>query len=68
MGKREKEHRKKVQKRNKEIKHAQEKMKKAYREMLEQKLAEFQQRYSGATQNDVLNADDITNTLTDGII
>ena len=68
MGKREKEHRKKVQKRNKEIKHAQEKMKKAYREMLEQKLSEFQQRYSGATHNDGLNANDITNTLTDGII
>ena len=68
MGKREKEHRKKVQKRNKEIKHAHEKMKKNYRNLVEQKLMEFQQKYSGVTHNDVLNADDITNTLTDGII
>jgi hypothetical protein len=68
MGKREKEHRKKVQKRNQKIKHAQEKFKKEYRAMLEQKLAEFQEKYSASTQNETLNANDVTNTLTDGAI
>jgi hypothetical protein len=49
MGKRDKEHRKKVQARNQKIKIHQQKLQKAYTQMFE-KLKDLQERYSGDTE------------------
>lgn len=54
MGKKEKEHRKKVAKRNERIAAERKKFQKQYTELLEQKMKEFQEKYSkvsGQTQN-----------------
>jgi hypothetical protein len=49
MGKKAKEHRKKVQARNERIKAEQKKMQKMYQEMFEKKMIEFQNKFSGET-------------------
>lgn len=49
MGKRDKEHRKKVQARNQKLKIRQNKLQKAYTQMFE-KLKDLQERYSGDTE------------------
>ena len=49
MGKRAKEHRKKVQARNQKLKVHQKKLQKAYTQMFE-KLKDLQERYSGDTE------------------
>ena len=49
MGKKAKEHRKKVQARNERIKAEQKKMQKMYQEMFEKKMNEFQNKFSGET-------------------
>lgn len=54
MGKKEKEHNRKVAKRNERIKAEQKKFQKQYTQLLEQKMKEFQEKYSkmsGQTQN-----------------
>lgn len=56
MGKRAKEHRKKVQKRNQKIATERKKFQKLYSEMLTKKLEELQENYSATTENeDVFN-------------
>ena len=51
MGKKAKEHRKKVQARNAKIKGEQNKMKKLYQEMLSKQLSELQGKFSGETED-----------------
>lgn len=46
MGKKEKEHRKKVAKRNEKINAEKQKFQKEYTKLLEQKMMEFQEKYS----------------------
>ena len=56
MGKRAKEHRKKVQIRNQKIATERKKFQKLYSEMLTKKLGELQEKYSATTENEeVLN-------------
>jgi hypothetical protein len=56
MGKRAKEHRKKVQIRNQKIATERKKFQKLYSEMLTKKLEELQENYSSTTENEeVLN-------------
>ena len=56
MGKRAKEHRKKVQIRNQKIATERKKFQKLYSEMLTNKLEELQEKYSATTENEeVLN-------------
>jgi hypothetical protein len=56
MGKRAKEHRKKVQIRNQKIATERKKFQKLYSEMLTKKLEELQEKYSATTENEeVLN-------------
>lgn len=56
MGKRAKEHRKKVQIRNQKIATERKKFQKLYSEMLTKKLEELQEKYSAKTENEeVLN-------------
>jgi|694.fasta_scaffold38539_2 hypothetical protein len=56
MGKRAKEHRKKVQIRNQKIATERKKFQKLYSEMLTKKLEELQEKYSSTTENEeVLN-------------
>lgn len=50
MGKRAKEHRKKVQARNQKIVQAKKKFEKLYTEMLHEKLKEYQEKLSGTTE------------------
>lgn len=52
MGKRAKEHRKKVQKRNQRIQVEKKKFQKMYTEMLTQKLEELKEKYSATTENE----------------
>ncbi len=51
MGKKAKEHRKKVQARNTRIKGEQNKMKKLYQDMFTKQLSELQGKFSGETEN-----------------
>ncbi len=56
MGKRDKEHRKKVQKRNERLLNEQKLMEKQYKQMLEQRLALIKERLasmSGNSENDI---------------
>ena len=52
MGKRKKEHRKRVAKRNERIRVARKKLEKEYTEMLTQKFNEMQMKYSGQTSGE----------------
>lgn len=52
MGKNKKAHRKKVQARNRKIQIERKKFEKLYQEMLQEKLAELQQRFSGSTSEE----------------
>lgn len=49
MGKRAKEHRKRVAKRNERLKAGKKKFEKEYQELLTQKFKEMQEKYSGVT-------------------
>jgi hypothetical protein len=51
MGKKAKEHRKKVQARNARIKGEQNKMKKLYQDMFSKQLSELQGKFSGETED-----------------
>ena len=56
MGKRDKEHRKKVQKRNERLLNEQKLMEKQYKEMLQQRLSLIKERLasmSGNSENDI---------------
>jgi uncharacterized protein len=56
MGKRAKEHRKRVVKRNERLKSTKKKFEKEYQELLVEKFKEMQEKYSGVT-----NTEEITN-------
>ena len=64
MGKATKEHRAKIAKRNERLKNEKKQMDKKYIQMMEQKIKEFQNKFSGLTQNDELNAENIVDVLT----
>lgn len=53
MGKRAKEHRKKVQARNQKIQQERKKFERLYTEMVNNKLNELREKYSGATIEEV---------------
>jgi len=52
MGKREKEHNKKIRKRNEKLKQNEKQIQKIYTEMLSKKLMEMQEKLSGDTTSD----------------
>jgi|APGre2960657468_1045069.scaffolds.fasta_scaffold545309_1 hypothetical protein len=62
MGKREKEHNKKIRKRNEKLKQNEKQIQKIYTEMLSKKLMEMQEKLSGDTTSDEgLNLDETLN-------
>ena len=62
MGKREKEHNKKIRKRNEKLKQNEKQIQKIYTEMLSKKFMEMQEKLSGDTISDEgLNLDDTLN-------
>ena len=62
MGKREKEHNKKIRKRNKKLKQNEKQIQKIYTEMLSKKFMEMQEKLSGDTTSDEgLNLDETLN-------
>ena len=64
MGKATKEHRAKIVKRNERLKIEKKQMEKKYLQMMEQKIKEFQNKFSGLTETDELKADNIIDVLT----
>jgi hypothetical protein len=64
MGKATKEHRAKIAKRNERLKNEKKQMDKKYLQMMEQKIQEFQNKFSGLTETDELNAENIIDVLT----
>jgi hypothetical protein len=62
MGKREKEHNKKIRKRNEKLKQNKKQIQKIYTEMLSKKFMEMQEKLSGDTTSDEgLNLDETLN-------
>jgi hypothetical protein len=62
MGKREKEHNKKIRKRNEKLKQNEKQIQKIYTEMLSKKFMEMQEKLSGDTTSDEsLNLDETLN-------
>jgi hypothetical protein len=61
MGKRTKEHRKKVQARNQKILQAKKKFEKLYTDLLQEKLKEYQEKLSGTTE--VVSGDTSSETV-----
>ena len=62
MGKREKEHNKKIRKRNEKLKQNEKQIQKIYTEMLSKKFMEIQEKLSGDTTSDEsLNLDETLN-------
>ena len=62
MGKREKEHNKKIRKRNEKLKQNEKQIQKIYTEMLSKKFMEMQEKLSGDTTSDEsLNFDETLN-------
>lgn len=62
MGKREKEHNKKIRKRNEKLKQNEKQIQKIYTEMLSKKFMETQEKLSGDTTSDEgLNLDETLN-------
>ena len=62
MGKREKEHNKKIRKRNEKLKQNEKQIQKIYTEMLSKKFMEMQEKLSGDTTSDeCLNLDETLN-------
>ena len=64
MGKAAKAHRAKIAKRNERIKLEKKQMEKKYVQMMEQQLQAFQNKFSGLTESDELNAENIIDVLT----
>ena len=64
MGKATKEHRAKIAKRNERLKNEKKQMDKKYLQMMEQKIQEFQIKFSGLTETDELKAENIIDVLT----
>jgi hypothetical protein len=64
MGKAAKAHRAKVAKRNERLKIEKKQMEKKYIQMMEQQLQSFQNKFSGLTESDELNAENIIDVLT----
>ena len=64
MGKAAKAHRAKIAKRNERIKLEKKQMEKKYLQMMEQQLQAFQNKFSGLTESDELNAENIIDVLT----
>ena len=64
MGKAAKAHRAKVAKRNERLKIERKKAEKQYLQLMEQRLQEFQNKFSGLTENDELNAENVVEALT----
>jgi len=64
MGKAAKAHRAKIAKRNERIKLGKKQMEKKYLQMMEQQLQAFQNKFSGLTESDELNAENIIDVLT----
>jgi len=64
MGKAAKAHRAKIAKRNEKIKLEKKQMEKKYVKMMEQQLQAFQNKFSGLTESDELNAENIIDVLT----
>lgn len=66
MGKRAKEHRKKVQKRNEKLSIEKKKFQKLYTEMLTKKLEELKDKYSATTENEeLLSETDVVTGITE---
>jgi DNA integrity scanning protein DisA with diadenylate cyclase activity len=63
MGKASKAHRAKIAKRNENIKLEKKQMEKKYLQMMEQQLQAFQNKFSGLTESDELNAENIIDVL-----
>jgi len=63
MGKAAKAHRAKVAKRNERLKIEKKQMEKKYIQMMEQQLQSFQNKFSGLTENDELNAENVIDVL-----
>jgi len=64
MGKAAKAHRAKIAKRNERIKLEKKQMEKKYVQMMEQQIQSFQNKFSGLTESDELNAENIIDVLT----
>ena len=64
MGKAAKAHRAKIAKRNERIKLEKKQMEKKYVQMMEQQLQAFQNKFSGLTESDEFNAENIIDVLT----
>lgn len=62
-----KAHNKRVKARNQKLELDRKKMNKLYSEMMEQKLKEFTDKFSGLTENEELNAENITDVVVDDI-
>lgn len=63
MGKAAKAHRAKIAKRNEKIKLEKKQMEKKYLQMMEQKIQEFQNKFSGLTDSDELSAENVIDVL-----
>jgi len=64
MGKAAKAHRAKIAKRNERLKLEKKQMEKKYLQMMEQKIQEFQNKFSGLTESDELSAENVIDVLT----
>lgn len=64
MGKAAKAHRAKVAKRNERLKIERKKAEKQYIQFMEEKLQEFQNKFSGLTENQEVNTDEIIESST----
>jgi hypothetical protein len=63
MGKAAKEHKAKIAKRNERLKFEKKQMEKKYRQDMEKKIMEFQNKFSGLTESDELIAENVIDLL-----